>query len=66
MTRMYGVQRQRFPSLTMKISCSGQKNQLTPYLFSIFSACCSEILTPRSRRDCTISWASIRPAKIRP
>lgn len=41
-----------------------QKNQWNLHLFSIFSACCSEILTPRSRRDWTISWASMRPAKI--
>lgn len=40
------------------------RSHLNPHLFSIFSACCSEILTPRSRRDWTISWASMRPAKI--
>lgn len=35
------------------------------HLLRIFSACCSEILTPRSRRDCMISWASMRPAATR-
>lgn len=29
----------------------------------IFSACCSEIFTPRSRRDCIISCTSIRPER---
>lgn len=39
------------------------KSPLETHLLRIFSACCSEILTPRSRRDCMISWASMRPAE---
>lgn len=37
------------------------RSQVHSHLLRIFSACSSEMFTPRSRRDCIISWESIRP-----